>query len=64
MDTDTADQLFLAALQICDDEARARQLLRDPLATFQGLSLLELAGSGRLQNALDYLASISSGFVG
>lgn len=58
-------RLFEAAKKITDgDPYKTRKLLDEPQATFRGLSLQDLEKTGRLGDALAYLESISSGFVG
>ena len=56
--------LFAAALEVTGDEDTARQLLDKPQQVLGGKSLRDVARTGRVHDAIAYLESISSGFVG
>lgn len=57
-------ELLAAAKDVTGDGPKALQLIMQPQAAFGGLSLIDIARQGRLQDALAYLQSIASGFAG
>ena len=62
--TDEVPRLQAAATLLTGDAVTGRQLLDQPLPTFGGKTLLELAHGGRIDDALAYIESVSQGFVG
>lgn len=57
-------ELFAAARTITSSDARALELITQPHPSFGGQSLADLARGGSLADALAYLESIASGFIG
>lgn len=57
-------ELLAAAKDITGSGKAALELVLQPQPAFHGQSLVDLARHGRLQDALDYLQSISSGSLG
>ena len=57
-------ELLAAAKDITGSGRKALELVLQPQPSFCGQSLADIARAGHLQDALAYLQSISSGFVG
>ena len=57
--------VLAAALQVQPDQQLAEEFVRnEPIAAFGGKTLLNLTEEGRAKDAIDYIESIASGFVG
>lgn len=61
---DELSRLLAAAVQLTGDADKGRQLIEQPLPTFGGRTLFDLAHSGRVDDAVAYIESIAQGFVG
>ena len=64
---DTPDEdadLLASACAATGSRRRALELITQPQKSFAGKSLVELARVGRLQDALAFIESISSGWLG
>ena len=59
------ESVLAAALQVQPDRQRAEAFVRnEPIVAFGGKTLLDLTEEGRAKDAIDYIESIASGFVG
>ncbi|MDR2882144.1 MAG: DNA-binding protein [Azoarcus sp.] len=58
-------RVLSAAIAVQPDTARAFFMVKnEPIAAFRHKTLMQLVQEGRTDDAVDYLESISSGFVG
>ena len=59
------ERMLAAALRVQPNRQLAEEFVRNkPIAAFGGKTLLDLTEEGRAKDAIGYIESIASGFVG